>query len=270
MKKTISAILIILIIMTGLFLFLYPTVSNIISERESSRTIDRYSESVGGLGGAERIDELQKAREYNRALYAESIGEEYMVSASDYNSVLNIGGDGMMAYIEIPAISCRLPVYHGTEASTLESYVGHLPSSSLPVGGESTHCVLTGHTGLPSARLLTDLDKLKEGDRFTLTTLDSRLTYEVDRVLVVEPDETEALKTEEGLDLCTLVTCTPYGVNTHRLLVRGRRVADSDEEITAGNGSLAEILINNPVMLALAALLIILMAALAFMRLQRK
>ena len=131
-----------------------------------------------------------------------------------------------MSYIEIPSIDCSLPIYHGTDEGVLQKAIGHIPGSSLPVGGKSTHCVLSGHRGLPSAKLFTDLDQLKEGDTFLLRTLDETLTYQVDQILIVEPDELEALQIEEGEDLCTLVTCTPYGVNSHRLLVRGHRIAN--------------------------------------------
>ena len=257
MKKSIDTILIVLIILTGLSLFLYPTVSNYISERNSSRAIDNYSATVSGV---EDAAELAKAQDYNAALYKSSIDSEpTAVSQSDYDNTLNITGDGMMAYIDIPRIHCRLPIYHGTDAQTLESYIGHLPSSSLPVGGESTHCVLTGHTGLPSAKLLTDLDAMEIGDRFTLTVFDSRLTYEVDSITVVKPDETEAFRILSGQDLCTLVTCTPSGINTHRLLVRGHRVVEDAPETAVISESFADALLHEPIMMALAALLIMLM-----------
>ena len=180
MKKRIDTFLIVLIIMTGLSLFLYPTVSNLISERNSSQAIEEYSRKVGGLAEGAGGAELAKAYEYNASLYLNgSDSEPEGVSQSDYGNMLNISGDGMMGYVEIPKIKCRLPIYHGTDARTLESYIGHLPSSSLPVGGESTHCVLTGHTGMPSAKLLTDLDSVEVGDRFTVTVLDNKLIYEL-------------------------------------------------------------------------------------------
>ena len=260
MKKAIDTILIVLILLTGLSLVLFPTVSNYLSEKNSSQAIDRYAWTVDGVHDEAA---LRKAEEYNAALYKSSIDSEPMsVSGSDYEDTLNVTGDGMIGYIEIPSIDCRLPIYHGTDAVTLESYVGHLPSSSLPVGGESTHCVLTGHTGMPSAKLLSDLDAVKVGDRFTVTTLDLKLTYEVENITVVKPDETEAFRILRGEDLCTLVTCTPYGINTHRLLVRGRRISGADTEQEVQNSSWEDILYElttNPVMIALAALLLILM-----------
>ena len=149
----------------------------------------------------------------------------------DYNSQLDIDGSGVMGYIEIPTIKVSLPIYHGTSDDVLQVAVGHLEWSSLPVGGESTHCVLSGHRGLPSAKLFTNLDQLTEGDLFVIRTLDEVLTYEVDRILIVLPSELQALAAEEGKDLCTLVTCTPYGVNSHRMLVRGHRVDNQSEAV---------------------------------------
>ena len=230
MKKSIDTILIVMIILTGLSLFLYPTVSNYISERNSSRAIERYSETVSGVPDEA---ELAKARAYNAALYKNSIDSEPMsVSQSDYDNTLNITGDGMMAYINIPKINCRLPIYHGTDAETLESYIGHMPSSSLPVGGESTHCVLTGHTGLPSAKLLTDLDSMKIGDRFTISALNLDFTYEVESITVVKPDGVE----------------------------------NAAPEVAEASDSFVDVLLNNPIMIALAALLIMLMLTYAVTR----
>ena len=267
MKKHLGTILIILILLTGLSLFLYPTVSNLISNNNSSKSIGRYSENVSDLPGDAEQEELRKAEEYNSRLFQLSTASgQASVSASDYDYLLNIAGDGMMCYVDIPKINCRLPVYHGTDAETLESYIGHLSSSSLPVGGESTHCVLTGHTGMPSAKLLSDLDSMESGDRFTVTTLHRKLTYEVDNITVVLPNETEALEIIKGEDYCTLVTCTPYGINTHRLLVRGRRVQDAEPEVAQVSLSFIDELYSNPVMISLAVLLILLMITYAVTR----
>lgn len=264
MKQKTGVILMILIVLAGLSLCLYPIVSNSLHERAGSQSIARYDESVSGLSGGAGEEELGKAEAYNRALLRASRGQEPTgVSASDYDSLLNWSGDGMMGYVEIPSIQCRLPICHGTDAAILESYVGHMPSSSLPVGGAGTHCVLTGHTGIPSAKLLTDLDKVGEGDRFTLTVLDRKLTYEVDQILVVKPNETEALRIVEGEDYCTLITCTPYGVNTHRLLVRGHRVSGALPEEAAPDP--LEFLYS-PVMIVLAVLLLLLMMIYVFTR----
>ena len=225
MRKHASTIFLILILVVGLSLMLYPSLSNWWNEAHQSRAIAAYSQEVSKLD-ENRYDELwQQAREYNRSL----VGREnaYLLDDSqkaEYERLLDVSGMGIMGYIEIPSINVSLPIYHGTEESVLQVAVGHLEWASLPVGGESTHCVLSGHRGLPSAKLFTDLDRLVVGDRFRLGVLDQVLTYEVDQILIVEPQDTEALLIEEGKDLCTLVTCTPYGINTHRLLVRGHRV----------------------------------------------
>ena len=190
-----------------------------------SRAIAAYVDQVNTLDDAQYETMLEQADAYNQTL----IGKEDRYNLSDseletYNSLLDVTGTGIMGYVVIPKINVRLPIYHGTDPSVLEIAIGHIAGSSLPVGGESTHCVLSGHRGLPSAKLFTDIDQLKEGDQFMLEVLGDTLTYEVDQIKVVLPDELEDIEIEEGQDLCTLVTCTPYGVNTHRLLVRGHRV----------------------------------------------
>ena len=172
----------------------------------------------------------QDAASYNQSLLTRS--NTYLLSdeqKAEYDRLLDVSGLGVMGYIEIPEIDVSLPIYHGTGESVLQIAVGHLEWSSLPVGGESTHCVLSGHRGLPSAKLFTNLDKLQEGDTFLLRILNEVLTYEVDQILIVEPQETSALQIEEGKDYCTLVTCTPYGINTHRILVRGHRIENAEE-----------------------------------------
>ena len=218
-------ILLVLVFLVGLSLLLYPSVSDYWNSFHQTRAIATYSEEVANLEN-EQYDELwAAAQQYNRSLTER--GNAYVLSEEQkeaYEELLDVSGLGVMGYIEIPEIDVSLPVYHGTEESVLQIAVGHLDWSSLPVGGESTHCVLSGHRGLPSAKLFTNLDKLTEGDIFLLRVLDEVLTYEVDQILIVEPQETGALRIEEGKDYCTLVTCTPYGINTHRLLVRGHRI----------------------------------------------
>ena len=218
-------ILLVLVFLVGLSLLLYPSVSDYWNSFHQTRAIATYSEEVANLEN-EQYDELwAAAQQYNRSLTER--GNAYVLSEEQkeaYEKLLDVSGLGVMGYIEIPEIDVSLPVYHGTEESVLQIAVGHLEWSSLPVGGESTHCVLSGHRGLPSAKLFTNLDKLTEGDIFLLRVLDEVLTYEVDQILIVEPQETGALRIEEGKDYCTLVTCTPYGINTHRLLVRGHRI----------------------------------------------
>ena len=226
-------ILLVLVFLVGLSLLLYPSVSDYWNSFHQTRAIATYAEEVATLD-KEQYDELwAAAQQYNRSLTER--GNAYVLSEEQkeaYEELLDVSGLGVMGYIEIPEIDVSLPVYHGTEESVLQIAVGHLDWSSLPVGGESTHCVLSGHRGLPSAKLFTNLDKLTEGDIFLLRVLDEVLTYEVDQILIVEPQETGALRIEEGKDYCTLVTCTPYGINTHRLLVRGHRIDNIEEAKT--------------------------------------
>ena len=225
MKKHGSTILLILILLIGLSLLLYPTFSDWWNSMHQSRAIANYSEEVAKIDDDRYADLWESARGYNRELLDRVNGfrlpEEKLAA---YNSLLNIGGNGIMGYIEIPELKITLPIYHGTDEAVLQIAVGHLDWSSLPVGGESTHSVLSGHRGLPSARLFTDLDKVAEGDTFLLRVLDEVLTYEVDQIRIVEPHVMDDLAIVPGEDLCTLVTCTPYGINSHRLLIRGHRV----------------------------------------------
>ncbi len=220
----------ILILLVGLSLLLYPTVSDYWNSFHQSRAIASYAEDVAKLDTVQYDDLWKAAKKYNEALAKGDIN--YVLKdeqKENYESLLNVSGTGVMGYIEIPNINCSLPIYHGTDEAALQIAVGHLEWTSLPTGGESTHCVLSGHRGLPSAKLFTDLDRLVEGDIFVLRVLDEVLTYEVDQILIVEPEETEDLQIEKGKDYCTLVTCTPYGINTHRLLVRGHRIENLEE-----------------------------------------
>lgn len=231
MKKHLSTIALILALLAGVSLLLYPTVSDYWNARHASRAVADYAQNVQALD-RDTYDELLAAAEaYNRSLLTRE--NAFFLSEAQqtqYDSLLDISGTGIMGYIEIPSINVSLPIYHGTSDSVLQIAVGHLDWTSLPVGGESTHCVLSGHRGLPSAKLFTNLDQIVEGDTFVIRVLDEVLTYEVDRILIVEPDDVTALLIEPGRDLCTLVTCTPYGVNSHRLLVRGHRVETTQAE----------------------------------------
>ena len=224
--------LLILVFFAGLSLLLYPSLSDYWNSFHASQAVATYSEEVRNLN-ADKYDRLiGEAREYNAALPGRY--KDFFLSESDrstYNALLDVNGTGVMGYIEIPTIQISLPIYHGTEDEVLQIAVGHLDWSSLPVGGEGTHCVLSGHRGLPSAKLFTNLDMLVAGDKFVIRVLDEVMTYEVDQILIVEPNDLSALAIEKGKDLCTLVTCTPYGVNSHRLLVRGHRVENESEEI---------------------------------------
>lgn len=232
MKKKTANIILILMFLAGLSLLLYPTVSDYWNSMHASQAVANYAEKVKDLSREQYDKMLQEAKAYNKTL-AQS-GGGYTLSKRQeaaYESILDVTGTGIMGYIEIPTIHISLPIYHGIEDSVLQIAVGHLEWSSLPVGGKSTHCVLSGHRGLPSAKLFTNLDQLVEGDTFVIRVLDEVLTYEVDQILIVEPSDVSALTIEEGKDLCTLVTCTPYGINSHRLLVRGHRVANQTEGI---------------------------------------
>ena len=233
MKKknnTWTTIVLVLLLLAGVSLLLYPSVSDYWNSMHQTRAIASYAENVSQLDAAQYDAMWQAAQDYNETLAqrenAFALSDE---QKAEYESLLNVSGLGVMGYIEIPEISCSLPIYHGTEESVLQIAVGHIEWSSLPVGGEGTHCVLSGHRGLPSAKLFTNLDKLSIGDTFLLRVLDEVLTYEVDQILIVEPEQIDALAIVPGEDLCTLVTCTPYGINTHRLLVRGHRVDNAPE-----------------------------------------
>ena len=231
-KNNFINVLLVLILFAGLSLLLYPTVSDYWNSFHQTKVIVDYAEEVANLD-QDRYDELwEAAKQYNASLKGSNL---YILSDSqkeEYKQLLNVLGIGIMGYIEIPEIGCSLPIYHGTAESVLQVAVGHLEWSSLPVGGTGTHCVLSGHRGLPSAKLFSNLDKLQVGDTFMLRVLDEVLTYEVDQILIVEPQETDALRIVEGEDYCTLVTCTPYSINTHRLLVRGHRIENIEETKT--------------------------------------
>ena len=230
MKNKIISFFIAIFLLAGLALLIYPTLSDYINNVGRAKDISGYAEAVAHIEKNEYEEILRKANKYNaekakkppHGLLSEKEIEEY-------NGLLNVSGTGVMACIEIPKIGCSLPVYHGTEASVLQIAIGHIEGSSLPIGGKSTHAVLSGHRGLPSAKLFTGLDKLEEGDTFTIRTLDEVLTYEVDKISIILPSQTEQLAIVPGEDLCTLMTCTPYGVNSHRLLVRGHRTTELSE-----------------------------------------
>lgn len=228
MKKHMSTIIAILVFITGLSLLLYPTVSNYWNSKHQSRVVANYSDTLAKMDKKEKQYAIDQAVQYNESLVLN--GNRFSPSDSElslYKSLLNADGTGMMGYITIPEIRCKLAIYHSVDDSVLQVGVGHLEGSSLPVGGSSTHCVISGHRGLPSARLFTDIDRLEKGDLFYLHVYGKVLAYEVDKISVVEPEDYGPLEIEEGKDLCTLLTCTPYGINTQRLMVRGHRVVDS-------------------------------------------
>ena len=218
-----------LIFAAGVGIFVYPAVSNRLAERRQAEAIERYEADVTVLEPEEIEEQKARAWEYNQNLAEDELhdpflqGDQYVIS-SGYNDVLNYNEDGIMAYVEIPCIDVNLPIYHGTSEEVLQKGAGHLAASSLPIGGEGIHSVISAHRGLPSAKLFTDLDEMEIGDVFYIHVLDETLAYQVDQIETVEPDELNSLRVVKGRDLVTLLTCTPYAVNTHRLLVRGTRI----------------------------------------------
>ena len=230
MKKHGSTILLVAVFLVGLSLLLYPSFSDWWNSMHQSRAVASYVEQVAKIDENQYAQLWDAAWAYNTTLTQRS--NSYVLTQEqkeEYEKLLDVGGTGIMGYIEIPEIGVVLPIYHGTDEAVLQVAIGHLEWTSLPVGGESSHCVVSGHRGLPSAKLFTDLDKLMAGDIFMFRILDEILTYEVDQIRIVEPHEVENLTVIPGEDLCTLVTCTPYGINSHRLLVRGHRVENPEE-----------------------------------------
>ena len=230
MKKNRSNIILILIFLVGLSVMLYPTVSDYVNQKNQSRAVASYSEEVENLSDVDYQAYFDAADDYNRRL-AETPDAFYRPEeVSGYTDTLDVSGTGIMGYITISKIGVELPVYHGTSDGVLQVAAGHLEGSSLPVGGAGTHAVISAHRGLPSAKLFTNLDELEVGDTFTITVLDRVLTYEVDQISIVLPTETDLLQPVEGKDYVTLMTCTPYGINTHRLLVRGKRIEHAENQ----------------------------------------
>ena len=229
LKKHGTTLLLMLFLLIGAGLIAYPTFADWWNSFHQSRAVASYAEAVANLNTEEYEKAIQSAQEYNTKLSKAGIlWTMDKKQEKEYNQQLEIGTSGIMGYIDIPKINVMLPIYHGIEESVLQVAIGHIPGSSLPVGGKGSHCIISGHRGLPSARLFTDIDKMVEGDTFVLTVLNQTLTYEVDQIHTVLPTELRGLQIEKGKDYCTLVTCTPYGINTHRLLVRGHRISNAD------------------------------------------
>jgi len=235
LKKRIPEILIWLMFVVGFLIFAYPTISDQWNTYRQSRLISNYESAMGEMSPEDFSAEWAKAEAYNKTItyndFTQDVfsGEEVSMEGTEYWSVLNIGNDGIMGYLMIPKINQTIPIYHGTSDKVLQKAIGHLSGTSLPIGGEGTHCVVAAHRGLPSAKLFTDVDQLKEGDKFYAHILDKTFAYEVDQILpMVDKDDldtlTGAMQIEEGKDYMTLLTCTPYGVNSHRLLIRGHQV----------------------------------------------
>ena len=229
-KISLSTVILVVILLIGVSLLLYPTVSDYWNSFHQSKAIATYAEAVAEIDDDRYEKMWNDAVRYNREL-SKNPNHWFLTDEEreEYESLLDISGNGIMGYIEIPKIKVSLPIYHGVDEGILQIAVGHIEGTSLPVGGLGTHCVVSGHRGLPSAKLFTNLDELVEGDLFMMRVLDETLTYEVDQILIVEPDDVSALEFEEGKDLCTLVTCTPYGVNSHRMLVRGHRIENLED-----------------------------------------
>ena len=233
-KKHFKTMILYLVLLIGLCLLLYPTVSDWWNSFHQTRAIASYVEAVDSMDSEDLEALLEEARRYNGRLAVQ--GARFQLTEeeeAEYESLLDVSGTGVMGYVQIPKINVSLPVYHGTDEAILQIATGHIPGSSLPVGGDNTHSVISGHRGLPSAKLLTDLDQIQEGDIFTVTVLNQTVTYEVGQIRIVAPDDVSDLQIIPGEDHCTLVTCTPYGINTHRLLVRGRRTENITEGVAA-------------------------------------
>lgn len=268
MKSKWLTIVLILVMVAGLSLLLYPSFASYWNSKHATKTIATYSEDVSALK-EEEINELwQAAVDYNKHFRGGSGANGTMTEEelAKYYSILDIGGTGMMGFIDIDSLDVSLPIYHGTSDGILQVASGHLDWTSLPVGGESTHCVISGHRGLPSAKLFSDLDKLHEGQTFTLTILNTVLTYEIDQIRIVEPQNVNDLLIVPGMDYCTLVTCTPYGINTHRLLVRGHRIATPEN--TPGARVVSEAMQIEPLVVAsiMAVLPLVVLMTLVFTR----
>ena len=264
MKKHLSTILLIVALLAGVSLLLYPSVSDYWNSLHATQVVSNYAQQVQTMDRSRYETMWNDAVAYNRSLLTRSTDFALTdAQKRQYDALLNVDETGIMGYLEIPALEVTLPIYHGTDDSVLQVGAGHIEWSSLPTGGESTHCVLSGHRGLPSARLFSDLDQLVAGDTFVIRVLDEVMTYEVDQILIVEPTDVSALTIEDGKDLCTLVTCTPYGVNSHRLLVRGHRVENASEVIRVTSDAvqieplIVAPLVAMPLLLALLLLLLL-------------
>jgi len=231
MKKNLSTIILVLVFFVGLSVLLYPSASNFVNERTQTRAVASYDKSVAEMDEADYTAYFEAADEYNKTLAEKTSAFYAPEEIPDYDMTMDVTGTGIMGYIAIEKIRVKLPIYHGTSAGVLQEAAGHLQGTSFPVGGESTHAVISAHRGLPRAKLFSDLDKVEVGDTFTINILDRVLTYEVDDISIVLPNETEKLQIEPGKDYVTLMTCTPYGVNTHRLLVRGHRIETAETKV---------------------------------------
>ena len=272
MKKFMSNLLLVLVLVAGLSLLLYPTFADLWNSMHQSRAIAPYSDTVAGLDKISYDSVWEAVREYNRTLVGRDISRFFMTDEerAEYESLLDVTDVGVIGYIEIPKLGEKMPIYHGTSEGVLQVAIGHLEGSSLPVGGKGSHCALSGHRGLPSARLFTDLDQIVIGDLFHLYILDEVLTYQVDQIETVLPEDVSLLEIDPERDLCTLITCTPYGVNSHRLLVRGHRTITPEEEKTVHITNGARQIQREYVALIVAAPLILIMLPVLLIAARRK
>ena len=277
MKQRIMTVLLAVVFLVGLVILLYPTISHSVNSVKQNRVVTSYTRNVSQIDRSEYLEILEQAREYNKRLI--KTPERFLMSAEqleEYRKLLLTGRSDVMGILEIPSLSVRLPIYHGTNEAVLQVGVGHIEGSSLPVGGLGTHAALSGHRGLPSSKLLSDIDKMKIEDTFTVKVLDEVLTYKVDQILIVDPEDMSDLKIYLDKDYLTLVTCTPYGVNSHRLLVRGIRIETVEEEeepmidepvVAADEQSIdREVII---ALIAVASVLIILIISILFIYIKR-
>ena len=262
MKNNKIGILLVLMLFVGVCGLLYPSVSQYWNSKTQTRAVENYREILESLNSEDYQAYFEEAEKYNKELADSKSPLSDQNNPKGYNSILNISGNGIMGYISISKLGVELPLYHGTSPEVLNIACGHLEGTSLPVGGKSTHCVLSAHRGLPHARLFTDLDKMELGDIFTITVLDRMVTYQVDQIKVVSPNETDDIQIIDGEDICTLLTCTPYGINSHRLLVRGRRIENAAPALyVTSDAYKIDSLVATPIVAApiLLVLLIILM-----------
>ena len=262
MKRDKIGILLVFMLFIGVCGLLYPTVSQYWNTKTQTRAVENYRDILDSLKPEDYDAFFQEAEEYNNKLSQLSSPLVNYPELSGYNNILNIGGNGIMGYINIPKLSVEIPLYHGVSAEVLNIACGHLEGTSLPIGGENTHCVLSAHRGLPHAKLFTELDKMELGDTFLITVLNRTITYQVDQIKIVRPEEIDDIQIVDDEDLCTLLTCTPYGINSHRLLVRGTRIENAPPALyVTSNAYRIDSLVATPVVAApiLLILLIVLM-----------
>lgn len=261
-KKNLPNILLAIFFIIGLCIFLYPSVSDLINDYLQNRELNKYQSKISELSNEDYAKIFEKAKNYNSSLVGKTLTDNNQnAKNTDYKNILSIDGSNVIGYLKISKINVRLPIYHGTDPSILQSGVGHIEGTSFPIEGETVHSVLSGHTGLPSSKLLTDLNQLQIGDLFDIVVLNKIYNYKIDQILVVEPDETDALELIDGKNYCTILTCTPYGVNTHRLLVRGelQQTSDNDDflnEATKINSSIIIIFVSIILMILIFAIMI--------------